>query len=280
MQRTMHWDEFPNGRWGDNRSPAYNPTCEYYLLLDRQVTTKAQRRELWGEELNSVADVAAVFLKYLSGQIRLLPWDTTIAGETREIAKPLMKINQAEFLTINSQPAVDGASSTDPVYGWGEEGGFVYQKAYLEFFCSPENLSALRKELESRPSIQFQAINLKGELISSPSAKKTTACTWGVFPGREIVQPTIVDTESFKAWKDEAFSLWISQWASIYEPDSKSCKLIEEIHSTYYLVNMVDNNYRHGDIFEVFMPFIAGAGENGSKSDHSNGYLDHKLPYQ
>ena len=23
LSRTATWDEFPNGRWGDNRSPAY-----------------------------------------------------------------------------------------------------------------------------------------------------------------------------------------------------------------------------------------------------------------
>lgn len=27
------------------------------------------------------------------------------------------------------------------------------------------------------------------------------AVTWGVFPGKEIVQPTVVDPESFKTWK-------------------------------------------------------------------------------
>jgi methylenetetrahydrofolate reductase (NADPH) len=43
LQRTSSWDEFPNGRWGDNRSPAYgevhqmshfgNHTCIVSLLL-------------------------------------------------------------------------------------------------------------------------------------------------------------------------------------------------------------------------------------------------------
>jgi methylenetetrahydrofolate reductase (NADPH) len=29
------------------------------------------------------------------------------------------------------------------------------------------------------------------------------AVTWGVFAGREIIQPTIVEGESFMAWKVE-----------------------------------------------------------------------------
>jgi hypothetical protein len=31
------------------------------------------------------------------------------------------------------------------------------------------------------------------------------AVTWGVFPGKEIAQPTVVDPEAFLAWKTEAF---------------------------------------------------------------------------
>ena len=38
------------------------------------------------------------------------------------------------------------------------------------------------------------------------------ALTWGVFPGREIVQPTIADYKTFLIWKDEAFALWIEKW--------------------------------------------------------------------
>lgn len=34
------------------------------------------------------------------------------------------------------------------------------------------------------------------------------AVTWGVFPGSEIAQPTVVDPLSFRVWKDEAFETW------------------------------------------------------------------------
>jgi hypothetical protein len=27
IKRTITWDEFPNGRWGDNRSPAVSRNC-------------------------------------------------------------------------------------------------------------------------------------------------------------------------------------------------------------------------------------------------------------
>ena len=48
------------------------------------------------------------------------------------------------------------------------------------------------------------------------------AVTWGVFPGCEIKQPTIVDPISFRAWSEEAFGLWREQWAKLYEPGSQS----------------------------------------------------------
>jgi methylenetetrahydrofolate reductase (NADPH) len=70
--------------------------------------------------------------------------------------------------------------------------------------------------------------------------------TWGVFPGREIIQPTIVDSDSFAAWKDEAFELWQTQWAAAYPADSPSAAVIQHIHDSYFLVNIVDNDYANG----------------------------------
>ena len=40
-------------------------------------------------------------------------------------------MNERGFLTINSQPAVDGVKSNDPVHGWGPKNGYVYQKVRL-----------------------------------------------------------------------------------------------------------------------------------------------------
>ena len=77
-----------------------------------------------------------------------------------------------------------------------------------------------------------------------------TAVTWGVFPGREIVQPTVVDPASFGAWSTEAFALW-KQWETIYEKGSASRQLIESIRKTYWLVNIVDNNYVESTLFDI-----------------------------
>ena len=79
------------------------------------------------------------------------------------------------------------------------------------------------------------------------------AVTWGVFPGKEIMQPTIVDTRSFFIWKDEAFGLWMNDWSSIYEQESASFKILKEIYETYYLVNIVDNDYVDGDMMQQIL---------------------------
>lgn len=48
---------------------------------------------------------------------------------------------------------------------------------------------------------------------------------------------------SFKVWKDEAFALWREQWAKLYPEGSASRELLHHISDTYYLVNLVDNDY-------------------------------------
>mgnify|MGYP001082917213 FL=1 len=78
------------------------------------------------------------------------------------------------------------------------------------------------------------------------------AVTWGVFPAKEIIQPTVVDPVSFPIWKDEAFELCTSQWASIYEEGSVSRQIIETIHDTYFLVNIVDNDYINCKMLDMF----------------------------
>ena len=57
------------------------------------------------------------------------------------------------------------------------------------------------------------------------------------FPGKEIVQPTIVESISFLAWKDEAFQLGLD-WARCYDAETPSRLLIEDIMNKWYLINI------------------------------------------
>jgi len=40
--------------------------------------------------------------------------------------------------------------SDDKVFGWGGGGGYIYQKAYVEAFVSPDNLSTIIEEVSGR----------------------------------------------------------------------------------------------------------------------------------
>merc|ERR1712228_286100 len=147
----------------------------------------------------------------------------------------------------------------------GNPNGFVYQKAYLEFFCSKSNTEKLLNIIGKHTSLSYQAINFNGKLKSNVEPlTNVNAVTWGVFSNCEILQPTIVDPQSFIAWKDEAFSLWTTMWQSIYKKDSKSYKLIQEIKEEWFLVNIVENNYINGQIFEPFVKLL----ENEKDSKH------------
>lgn len=232
--RTQDWDEFPNGRWGDSRSPAYGELDAYGIGLRG---TSEANRELWGEP-KSVQEVSKVFVSYLEGKVETLPWsEAPISDEADAIKKDLIDLNNRGLLTINSQPAVDGAKSSHPVYGWGPKNGYVYQKAYLELLVSPDLIDELVTRINQDSELTFYAVTKSGELKTNAPSDGPNAVTWGVFPGKEIVQPTIVETISFLAWKDEAFRLGVD-WSNCYDPGSPSRQLLKNMMDTWYLVNI------------------------------------------
>ena len=114
------------GRWGDSRSAAFGDLSDYYLAYKRM--DKVDRTKIWGEP-TVAEDVSKIFQGFLSGSIPCLPWcDVGPSPETSHIDQDLMLVNGHGFLTINSQPRVNGAPSTDPHVGWGGPEGYVYQK--------------------------------------------------------------------------------------------------------------------------------------------------------
>jgi len=255
LTRTETWDDFPNGRWGDITSPTFGELNQYHAIRAgaKSDKVKARRKKIWGEP-KSIKDIKDVFVSFCKGKINSLPWcEMPLAQESQKISNNLINLNEMGFFTINSQPNVNGAPSEDAVVGWGGAGGRVYQKAYLEFFTSKDKLNALLKSIKSTENISYQAINIDGDLITNLPENSVMAVTWGVFPGKEIMQPTIVDTRSFLIWKDEAFGLWMSDWASIYEKKSTSFTLLKEIYETYYLVNIVDNNYVDSNLLKKLL---------------------------
>jgi methylenetetrahydrofolate reductase (NADPH) len=165
------------------------------------IIQKEDAIKLWGHP-TTFKEITALFQKFCLSQLTALPWsDQPVLTETSVIAGQLARINALGFLTINSQPAVNGIRSDDKTFGWGPSNGYVYQKAYLEFFASPELLDALIAHIERDPGIIYYVINKRGDLRTNTTSDGPNAVTWGVFPGKEVVQPTIVEAISFMAWK-------------------------------------------------------------------------------
>lgn len=62
-------------------------------------------------------------------------------------------------------------------------------------------MAVLLPHIERDHSITYYVINKRGDLNTNTTSEGPNAVTWGVFPGKEIVQPTIVEAISFMAWK-------------------------------------------------------------------------------
>ncbi|TMS34454.1 hypothetical protein L596_002044 [Steinernema carpocapsae] len=254
--RTKDWDQYPNGRWGNSSSPAFNDLQDYYLFYLKGTPTDDHMLDMYGRQLNSVDDVRKVFVNFITQEenenrvkVTRLPWNEQESGtlpETTLIQEQLLWCNKNGIFTINSQPAVNGAPSADPIVGWGKPGGYCYQKAYLEFFIEKAKAEQLKKviEKEGYSHLSYHMINYNST-VEWTNGDSTTpiAVTWGVFPGCEIAQPTVVDPLSFRVWKDEAYDAWLSTWAAIYPEGSISTKILQEVHDNYYLVTVVDNDY-------------------------------------
>ncbi|KAG2042586.1 methylenetetrahydrofolate reductase-domain-containing protein [Suillus americanus] len=263
LSRTENWDEFPNGRFGDSRSPAYGELDGYGIWLKQ---TKEEALKLWGEP-KAFAEVASLFSRFCLGELKALPWSNQAASsETSAIALQLAKMNELGFLTINSQPAVNGAKSDDPQFGWGPSNGYVYQKAYLEFFVSPQLLELLLAHVERDSNMTYYVINKQGDLRTNTHSDGPNAVTWGIFPGKEVIQPTVVEALSFMAWKDEAYELGV-KWANVYEAETPSRKLMMGIFESSYLVNVVHNDFK--DPQAIFGPFFKAGAEYTAQ--HTNG---------
>ncbi|KAK2071693.1 hypothetical protein P8C59_006098 [Phyllachora maydis] len=249
LGRKATWDDFPNGRWGDARSPAYGQIDGYGVSLH---VTAAQALRLWGTP-RTPADISGLFIRHLEGQLSAIPWsEEGFNEETTAIREPLVRLNSKGWWTLASQPAVNGLRSSDPTYGWGPDNGFVFQKAFVEFFLPAADWKALETRLrtpEVRDSVCFFAADAAGDFASSdPTAKSTprepstNPVTWGVFPGKEIVTPTIIEEVSFRAWTEEAFSIW-REWAKVYRKGSESARLLEASREGVWLVNIIHHDF-------------------------------------
>ncbi|KAF2773992.1 methylenetetrahydrofolate reduct [Teratosphaeria nubilosa] len=238
LGREATWDDYPNGRWGDVRSPAYGEIDGYGVSLH---TSVPEAKRLWGHP-TTIEDITTSFRRHLEGEINAMPWsEEALQPETLTIKPQLLKLINKGWWTVASQPAVKGVRSTDPTFGWGPKSGFVFQKPFVEFFFSSADWKRLKPILAKDEQITYFAGNAAGDFESSDESS-VNPVTWGTFTGKEIITPTIVEAESFKSWLEEAFGIW-AEWQRVYALGSESSKLLERVRKDYWLVNVISHGY-------------------------------------
>lgn len=249
LGREATWDDFPNGRFGDSRSPAYGEIDGYGVSLHMSVT---QAVSLWGHPA-AVSDINDMFVNHVTGKLNAIPWsEEELMPESSAITAHLKDLNSKGWWSVASQPAINSASSRDSTFGWGPPNGFVFQKAFVEFFLPAADWETLKAKLlraDVHEHVCFYAANAAGDFVTSDitggartEGASTNAVTWGVFPGKEIVTPTIIEEVSFKAWSEEAFGIW-GEWARVYGKGSPSEKLLSGIRNDYWLVNVIHHEF-------------------------------------
>nr|CBX19675.1 methylenetetrahydrofolate reductase [Polytomella sp. Pringsheim 198.80] len=286
--RTSHWTEFPSKSWTSKllASAAFDSSVDQKPLSDavnvatvteaslashvigdvnkyqmtRHIcsTLRQERsRASWGIEVSNVEAVKDVFAKFYLGELRGLPWfEHDVPGAAAasiELREQLAVLCRKGILVMNCQPSARETPATDPVVGWGPTKGYVYQKAYLEFFVAPEAFRSLLPVLQGKENVTYMASDVRGEIFHSNAAPgDVNAVTWGVFPGHELVQPFVATLPAFLSWRDEAFALWDEDWAALYPEGSVSRTVLKAIHDTYVLVSITENDFVNGDLLSKF----------------------------
>jgi methylenetetrahydrofolate reductase (NADPH) len=242
LGREATWDDFPNGRWGDARSPAFGEIDGYGPTL--HVSTP-QALKLWGHPVDK-DDISKLFRRHIEGDLEAIPWsEQGLSPETSTIAAELLALNSKGWWTVASQPAVNGLRSTDPVFGWGPKNGLVFQKPFVEFFLPAADWARLQPRLKAHDQITYFASNAAGDFEAS-NEEGVNPVTWGSFTGKEIVTPTIIEAVSFRSWCEEAWSTW-REWQRIYAPRTETSRLLGEMRRELWLVNIIWGDYIEGD---------------------------------
>ena len=268
LGREATWDDFPNGRWGDARSPAFGEIDGYGPSLH---VTAAVARRVWGHPVEH-SDINTLFRRHVSGELYVVPWseggaeeDTGGLNPETELIRPelLKLIDGRGWWTLASQPAVNGVRSDHEIFGWGpQREGFVFQKPFVELFCPSKDYNEILKPLLAKhghDKLTWFATNATGAFESSlptqpaevelddlgTNPESVNAVTWGVFRGKEIVTPTIIEEVSFRAWGEEAFRIW-DEWRGIYPRGSPTERFLDTTKNDAWLVCVVGQQFGAG----------------------------------
>jgi methylenetetrahydrofolate reductase (NADPH) len=100
--------------------------------------------------------MTSIFINHLQSQISATPFSSgPLSAESLLILPQLLALNRRGWWTVGSQPAVDSVSSSDDVVGWGPRNGYVFQKAFVEFFCDIEDVELIAEKADKETNEQL-----------------------------------------------------------------------------------------------------------------------------
>ncbi|KAI6109683.1 methylenetetrahydrofolate reductase-domain-containing protein [Pisolithus sp. B1] len=247
LNNAATWDDFPNGRFGDYKSPAFGVQDQWGGLA---LSVHAVHPD-WGHP-TSMEELTDLFLRYLDSKVTSTPFSSSpLSAESQTILHQLKALTRKGLWTVCSQPAVDTLPSTDEIFGWGPRGGYVSQKAFIEFFSTEEVVDEIEKKIRSSGgrSVHYFAANLQGDFRSNVQEDARNAVTWGVFPRKGDS-----DTDHFQ---EEAFSIW-AEWASFYPPGASQRTTLDEVRRTRWLVNVLHHDFKDpGALWDFLADFYS-----------------------
>ncbi|PKU38734.1 methylenetetrahydrofolate reductase [Limosa lapponica baueri] len=262
--------------------PKGHPEAESYEADLKHLKEKPPVRGLSGKRFSTKEEEFSVLLldKQKSSQpitSRPLPWAVSAHPKRRvEDVRPIFWASRPKSYIYRTQewddfPNGRWGNSSSPAFGelkdyylfylkskspreellkmWGEE--LTGEESVFEVFtcyitgepnknghkvtCMPWNddplateTNLLKEQLEKVNRRGILTINSQPNINGKPSTDPIVG--WGPSGG-------------YVFQKDEAFALWIEQWAKLYEEESPSRMIIQYIHDNYYLVNLVDNDF-------------------------------------
>jgi hypothetical protein len=97
-------------------------------------------------------------------------------------------------------------------------------------------------------------MRLRGACLPGKSKSSSGAVGGFFFWGGErgdanvgrIITPTIIEEVNFKAWKEEAFTIW-HEWSRVYPPRSPTAQFLADVANTYWLVNVIHHDFPDPD---------------------------------
>ena len=140
----------------------------------------------------------------------------------------------------------------------------MFQKAFVEFFVSrsswdedlkpmlqqypEEEISWLKTDASGNFESSTSSVSNADKMSSKPTpgVNGVLPVTWGVFRGKEIVTPTIIEEQSFRAWGEEAYGIW-SEWRRVFPRGSEEEQFLEKCRAEMCLVNCVGQRFQGKD---------------------------------